>query len=477
MSFMDSTPLGRIVTRSSTDQRALELDLPNACATAAFNLVGLIFTAAVTCAVSPLILIFLIPIVFTFFRLHRYFVTTSMELSRLNAIAEAPMYLHVGESASGVSTIRAWGDQPRFIHIMSKRLEHYQRCFFHYSAALFWCAIRLLSLVGAISFCVALLIVLLPEGTISPGLAGLSLTYALGLSSVLAGFVVNASTVENKMVSVERVNQYSQLPSEAPMLIPDKTPPKEWPNEGEIELKNLQLRYRPSAPLVLKGISCAIKPREKVGVVGRTGSGKSTLIQALFRVVEPCKGSIFIDGIDVSTIGLTDLRSRLSVIPQEPTIFEGTVRTNLDPFAEHRDHEIWESLERCMIAKSVREKSEKLNSFVSSQGENWSVGERQLLCLARALLKKAHILVLDEASASLDISTDAIIQKAIRLQFAHGTIINVAHRIPTVIDSDRVLVLDAGHLRENDSPKNLLANENSLFSKLVQEYTSRSGSQ
>ncbi|CAM6110822.1 unnamed protein product [Calypogeia fissa] len=232
MSFIDSTPLGRILTRSSTDQSALELDLPNACATAAFNLVGLIFTAAVTCAVTPLMLIFLFPIVLIFFRLQRYFVTTTRELSRLNAIAEAPMYVHVGESASGVSTIRAWGDQPRFIHIMSKRFEHYQRCFFHYVAATRWFAIRLLTLVAAISFCVALLIVLLPEDTISPALAGLSLTYALGLNSVLGGFVVNASTVENKMVSVERVNQYSQLPSEAPMLIPEKTPPKEWPNEG-----------------------------------------------------------------------------------------------------------------------------------------------------------------------------------------------------------------------------------------------------
>ncbi|CAM6100457.1 unnamed protein product [Calypogeia fissa] len=477
MSFMDSTPLGRILSRSSTDQTALELDLPNACANAAFNMVAALCTTAVICYVTPMMLIFILPIAYFFILIQRYFVTISRDLSRLNAIAEAPMYLHMSESVAGVSTIRAWEDQPRFVHIMSKRFDHYQRCFFHLTATTSWFAMRHLSLVGIIAFGVGLTLVLLPEGTISPGMAGLSLTYAFGFSNVLSLFTVNATNVENKMVSVERIDQYSHLPSEAPLVIPDKSPPKDWPDEGKIELKNLQLRYRPTSPLVLKGISCTIQPQEKVGVVGRTGSGKSTLIQALFRLVEPCEGSIIIDGVDIGTIGLTDLRARLSVIPQEPTIFEGTVRTNLDPFDQHTDHEVWESLESCMIADAVKEKPEKLNSLVTSQGENWSVGERQLLCLARAVLKKARILVLDEASASLDITTDAIIQKAIRRQFAHCTVINVAHRIPTVIDSDRVLVFDAGHLKENDSPQNLLSNENSLFSKLVQEYTSRSGSQ
>jgi ATP-binding cassette subfamily C (CFTR/MRP) protein 2 len=225
---------------------------------------------------------------------------------------------------------------------------------------------------------------------------------------------------------------------------------------------------------VLKGITFFIRGGEKVGVVGRTGSGKSTLIQALFRLVEADRGSILIDGIDISKLGLHELRSRLSIIPQEPTLFDGTVRSNIDPLGEHTDSEIWESLEGCQLAEVVHETEKKLDSPVEENGENWSVGQRQLFCLGRALLKKSRILVLDEATASVDAQTDAVIQRTIHKEFANCTVISVAHRIPTVMDSNKVLVLDAGLVKEFDSPTRLLEKQSSLFAALVREYTARS---
>ncbi|KAL2623573.1 hypothetical protein R1flu_003778 [Riccia fluitans] len=260
--------------------------------------------------------------------------------------------------------------------------------------------------------------------------------YKLSLGDKLVGLLVSS------------IRQYSNLPTEAPLVIEDHRPSAEWLNEGRFQLENLQFRYRASGSLVLKGVSCLIEAREKVGVVGRTGSGKSTLVQALFRLVEPAGRRLLIDGLAITTIGLSDLRSRISVIPQEPAIFEGTIRGNLDHFERHTDVEIWETLEKCLLADLVRSKSEKLSASVSQGGDNWSVGERQLLCLGRALLTRARILVLNEATAFVDITTD-----------------------------ERVLVLDAGHLNENASPEELLSNSNSLFFKLVHEYTDRTGIQ
>ncbi|EAY72731.1 hypothetical protein OsI_00596 [Oryza sativa Indica Group] len=212
----------------------------------------------------------------------------------------------------------------------------------------------------------------------------------------------------------------------------------------------------------------------KTGIVGRTGSGKSTLIQALFRIIDPTVGQILVDSIDICTIGLHDLRSRLSIIPQEPTMFEGTVRTNLDPIGEYTDSQIWEALDRCQLGDEVRRKELRLDSLVIENGENWSVGQRQLVCLGRVILKRSKILVLDEATASVDTATDNLIQKTLRQQFSDATVITIAHRITSVLDSDMVLLLDNGVAVERDTPTRLLEDKSSLFSKLVAEYTMRS---
>lgn len=227
-------------------------------------------------------------------------------------------------------------------------------------------------------------------------------------------------------------------------------------------------------PLVLRGLTCTFLGGMKTGIVGRTGSGKSTLIQTIFRIVEPSVGQIMIDGVDISSIGLHDLRSRLSIIPQDPTMFEGTVRSNLDPLEEYTDEQIWEALDKCQLGDEVRNKEGKLDSTVNENGENWSMGERQLICLGRVLLKKSKILVLDEATASVDTTTENLIQQTLRQHFTKSTIITIAHRITSVLESDMVLLLDHGLIEEYDSPTRLLEDTSSSFSKLVAEYTVRS---
>lgn len=273
------------------------------------------------------------------------------------------------------------------------------------------------------------------------------------------------------MISVERIKQFMHIPEEPPAIIEDNRPPSSWPSKGRIELQELKIRYRSNAPLVLKGITCTFQEGTRVGIVGRTGSGKTTLISALFRLVEPASGKILIDGLDICSMGLKDLRMKLSIIPQEPTLFRGSIRTNLDPLGLYSDDEIWKALEKCQLKTTISALPNKLDSSVSDEGENWSVGQRQLFCLGRVLLKRNRILVLDEATASIDSATDAILQRIIREEFSNCTVITVAHRVPTVIDSDMVMVLSYGKLLEYDEPSNLMAT-NSSFSKLVAEYWS-----
>uniref|UniRef100_M4F6H2 ABC-type xenobiotic transporter n=1 Tax=Brassica campestris TaxID=3711 RepID=M4F6H2_BRACM len=306
------------------------------------------------------------------------------------------------------------------------------------------------------------------------GMAGLAVTYGLNLNARLSRWILSFCKLENKIISIERIYQYSQIPSEAPTFIEDAHPPPSWPENGAIEINNLKVRYGENLPTVLHGVNCVFPGGKKIGIVGRTGSGKSTLIQALFRLIEPYAGQIIIDGIDISSIGLHDLRGRLSIIPQDPTLFEGTIRGNLDPLEEHTDQEVWQALDKSQLGDIVRAKDQKLDTPVLENGDNWSVGQRQLVSLGRALLKQARILVLDEATASVDSATDNLIQKILRTEFGDCTVCTIAHRIPTVIDSDLVLVLSDGLVAEFDTPTRLLEDKSSMFLRLVTEYSSRS---
>ncbi|WCJ38679.1 ABC transporter C family member 3 [Euphorbia peplus] len=474
ISFFDSTPSSRILSRSSTDQSTVDTDIPYRLAGLAFALIQLLSIIMLMSQVAwPVFLLFFFVIGISIWY-QAYYITTARELARMVGTRKAPILHHFSESIAGAATIHCFNQEDRFLTRTLKLIDDYSRVVFHNTGTMEWLCVRINFLFNFVFFLVLTILVSLPRSVIDPSLAGLAATYGLNLNVLQAWVIWNLCNVENKMISVERILQFTEIPSEAPLVIENVRPNLEWPSDGKIELVNLCVQYRPSLPMVLKSITCTFPGGKKIGVVGRTGSGKSTLIQALFRVVEPSSGQILIDGLDISQIGLHDLRSRLGIIPQDPTLFQRTVRINLDPLQQHSDDEIWEVLEKCRLADIVKQDRRLLEAPVAEDGENWSVGQRQLVCLARVLLKKRRILVLDEATASIDTVTDNIIQATIREETSECTVITVAHRIPTVIDNDMVLVLDEGKVIEFDSPGKLLKDNSSAFSKLVAEFLRRS---
>ncbi|KAL5989255.1 Multidrug resistance-associated protein 7 [Asimina triloba] len=412
----------------------------------------------------------------------RYYFSSAKELMRINGTTKSLVASHLAESISGAMTIRAFDEEDRFFAKNVELIDRNASPFFHNFAANEWLIQRLETMSAIVLSSSALAMCLLPPGTFSPGFIGMALSYGLSLNMSLVFSIQNQCTIANYIISVERLNQYMYVESEAPEIIEGNRPSRDWPVVGKVELQDLkidikksnakQIRYRPDTPLVLRGISCTFEGGHDIGIVGRTGSGKTTLISALFRLVEPAGGRIVIDGLDIATIGLLDLRSRLGIIPQDPTLFHGTVRCNLDPLGEHTDQKIWEVLGKCQLRDAIQEKQEGLDALVVEDGSNWSMGQRQLFCLGRALLRRSRILVLDEATASIDNATDAILQKTIREEFATCTVITVAHRIPTVMDCKMVLAISDGKLIEYDEPTKLMKREGSLFRELVKEYWS-----
>ncbi|CAL8993905.1 unnamed protein product [Prunus brigantina] len=474
ISFFDSTPSSRILSRCSTDQSTVDTDIPYRLAGLVFALIQLISIIILMSQVAWQVFILCLGVLALSMWYQAYYITTARELARMVGIRKAPILHHFSESIAGAGTVRCFNQEDRFMMKTMDLIDDYSRIVFHNYGTMEWLSVRTNFLFNLVYFIVLIILVSLPRSAIDPSLAGLAATYGLNLNVLQAWVIWNTCNVENKMISVERILQFTQIPIEAPLVIEDSRPVPEWPVAGKIEIENLCVQYNPALPTVLKGITCTFPGGKKIGVVGRTGSGKSTLIQALFRIVEPSGGQILIDGVDISKIGLQDLRSRLSIIPQDPTLFQGTMRTNLDPLQQHSDQELWEVLNQCRLAEIIRQDQRLLDTPVASDGENWSVGQRQLVCLARVLLKKRKILVLDEATASIDTATDTLIQQTIRKETSGCTVITVAHRIPTVIDNDLVLVLDEGRVLEYDSPARLLEDSSSAFSKLVAEFLRRS---
>nr|QEY08336.1 ATP-binding cassette sub-family C member 3b [Crocus sativus] len=477
MSFFDSTPSGRILNRASTDQSEIDTNFASQIGSVAFSIIQLLGIIAVMSQVAWQVFIIFIPVIAICIWYQQYYIDTARELARLIGVCKAPIIQHFAESLSGSMTIRSFNQETRFVSTNFRLSDEYSRPKFHSAAAMEWLCFRL-DMLSSITFAFSLIFLIsIPKGLIDPGLAGLAVTYGLNLNMLQAWVIWNLCNLENKVISVERILQYTSIPGEPPLTVEENKPDSSWPSSGEVVLRDLRVRYGPHMPFVLKGLTCTFHGGTKNGIVGRTGSGKSTLIQTLFRIVDPTVGQIFIDGFDISTIGLHDLRFRLSIIPQDPTMFEGTVRSNLDPLDEYTDEQIWEALDCCQLGDEVRKKDLKLDSPVTENGENWSMGQRQLVCLGRVILKKSKILVLDEATASVDTATDSLIQKTLRQQFSDSTVIIIAHRITSVLDSDMVLLLDNGLIVEHDKPNRLLENKSSLFAKLVSEYTMRSSSQ
>uniref|UniRef100_A0A3B4B8H9 Uncharacterized protein n=1 Tax=Periophthalmus magnuspinnatus TaxID=409849 RepID=A0A3B4B8H9_9GOBI len=325
-----------------------------------------------------------------------------------------------------------------------------------------WVAIRL-EFVGNLVVFFAALFAVISRNSLDSGMVGLSISYALNVTQTLNWLVRMTSELETNIVAVERVSEYAEIENEA-QWITDTRPPEKWPEEGKLQFDNFKVRYRPELDLVLHGVTCFIDSKEKIGIVGRTGAGKSSLTNCLFRIIEAAEGRILIDGVDISSIGLHDLRSRLTIIPQDPVLFSGSLRMNLDPFNKFSDEEIWKVLELSHLKSFVFGLEEGLQYEVAEGGENLSVGQRQLLCLARALLRKSRILILDEATAAVDLETDDLIQTTIRKEFSHCTVLTIAHRLHTIMDSSRVMVLDAGKIVEFDSPSNLLDKHSHFYS-------------
>jgi len=464
MSFFDTTPVGRILNRFSKDQYAIDQNLPRTLTMFIVILFASCSILLVIGFVTPFFLTAVIPLTYIYVIVQKFYIRSSREVKRLDSVSKSPIFSHFDETLNGVSTIRAFNRSEEFIKDNENRLDTNQRAFFISTTANRWLGIRL-ELLGAIVVGLASLFCVIERENIDAGSAGLSLTYALQTTALLNWLVRMYTETEAQMVAVERLEEYSNIPTEAPPIIPNRRPPKEWPTEGEIVFNDLKLRYRPGLELVLKGISCTIKPKEKIGVVGRTGAGKSTLMLALFRLIEPADGSITIDGIDICTIGLADLRSKISIIPQDPTLFTGTFRSNLDPFNEFQNHQITTVLDSVHLRQLV-ENNGGLDADVAEGGGNISVGQRQLMCLGRALLRRSKIIVMDEATASVDFETDSLIQETIRSEFAECTVLIIAHRIHTIESCDRVMVLDAGRIAEFDDP-NVLKEQDSLFRAMV----------
>ncbi|TKV96761.1 hypothetical protein SEVIR_9G450700v4 [Setaria viridis] len=474
MSFFDSTPSGRILNRASTDQSEVDTNIADQMGSVAFSIIQLVGIVVVMSQVAWQVFVLFIPVFAACVWYQRYYIDTARELQRLVGVCKAPIIQHFAESITGLTTIRSFGKENQFVATNSHLIDAYSQPRFYNMGARYWLCFRLDAL-SALIFAFSLIFLInLPTGLINPGIAGLAITYGLNLNMLQARVVWGMCNLENKIISVERILQYISIPAEPPLYMSGDKLTHNWPSDGEIQLYNLHVKYAPQLPFVLKGLTVTFPGGMKTGIVGRTGSGKSTLIQAIFRIVDPTIGQIIIDGVDICTIGLHDLRSRLSIIPQEPTMFEGTVRSNLDPLGEYTDNQIWEALDCCQLGDEVRKKELKLDSPVIENGENWSVGQRQLVCLGRVILKRSKILVLDEATASVDTATDNLIQKTLRQQFLETTVITIAHRITSVLDSDMVLLLNNGVAIEHDTPTKLLEDKSSLFSKLVSEYTMRS---
>ena len=466
LSFFVRTPTGRVLNRFSGDCATVDERLHDDACDFLRQATAVGATAVVIAAATPSLLLALPFLGLAFGRVQRRYGASARELQRLESVARSPIFSAVSEALSGVTTIRAFRQVDRFQDAHAEAVNTNLAAYFACQSTNRWLTVR----TEALAACVVGLAAggaLVTRGRVDPGAAGLSISYALSACSSLSWLVRALSMVETEVVSVERMKEFSELTPEPPLVIHDARPPPGWPHAGAIVMNAVTMRYRPDLPLVLTGLTCSIRGGEKIGIVGRTGAGKSSILLALLRLADPeCMGgTVLIDGVDTSRIGVGDLRTKIAVVPQEGTLFAGTLRFNLDPLGSCTDAQLAGALKMVGLFTAMQ----ALDSDVSEEGGNWSAGQRQLLCLARAALRDARVVLADEATSSCDAETDAMMQAAMRTAFAAATVMVVAHRLGTIADSDRILVMAAGTVAEFDAPATLAAQPSGMYRALLDE--------
>ncbi|THH21147.1 hypothetical protein EW146_g360 [Bondarzewia mesenterica] len=470
--FHDTTSRGRLLNRFGKDFEGIDSSLSDNFGRSIINGLSALTTLLAISAVGGLPFFFAALVLgLLYYNAAKVYGQTSRDMRRLDSVTRSPLYSIYGETIAGVTILRAFGASSKFLRDMLRCVDTNTNPYYWMWGVNRWLSIRFNLLSSIIVGVTGVITVVTPR--IDAALAGFALAFATTITNDILFLVRRFVSLEQSMVALERVKEFSEIQREAPEFI-EPRPPASWPSKGEIRCEDLVIRYAPDLPDVLHNLNFSINPGEKVGILGRTGSGKSTLALSFFRFVEATEGCIRVDGLDISKMGLTDLRSRLTIIPQDPTILSGTLRSTLDVFDEYEDAEIYEALRRVHLIPSEDDPGEtegninanvfrNLDFSVSEGGENFSTGEKQLLCMARAILKRSKVLVMDEATASVDYATDELISKTIRHEFAESTILTIAHRLRTVIDYNRVMLLEEGRIVEFDSPGNLLSDSSSKF--------------
>lgn len=467
MIFFDTTPMGRILNLFSKDINVIDTIMPNTFRSWLSCVFSVISTVLLICYAFPSFLIMIFVLGVVYYMIQKVFIVTTRQLKRLESTTRSPMWSNFGETLSGMSSIRAYDCVDRFVQYSDTLVDTNNSCAYPNVIANRWLSIRLEFFGNLVTSAVAIFSVYYKD-LVGAEIAGLTIAYSLNITQTLSWMVRMTSDLETNIVSIERVLEYMKNKREDEW-IKGLRPNRDWPSQGSIDIKSYSTRYREGTNLVLRDINIQIRPGEKIGIVGRTGSGKSSLSLSLFRILEASSGEILIDGQNISNFGLHDLRSRLTIIPQDPVLFSGTLRFNLDPLKLYSDYEIWKALDLAHLKTHIYQLKGGLDYIVSEYGENFSLGQRQLICLTRAILRKSKILVLDEATASVDLETDSVVQKTIRDVFYDCTIITIAHRIHTILDSDRILLLDYGSVAELDSPEKLTNDPQSMFSALLRD--------
>uniref|UniRef100_H3HD38 Uncharacterized protein n=1 Tax=Phytophthora ramorum TaxID=164328 RepID=H3HD38_PHYRM len=474
MRFFDANPIGRILTRYGSDVSVVDANIPPLFS----RMSSTIFSVGCSAATAAIVIrwkgFLLLPVAYLYYRIGSFYIRPARELQRLSKTTQAPVLNHLSEAVDGGAVIRAYGQGHvnRFQVTNSARLDDNNKIWYGQLCVSQWFSLHI-QLVGSLLVLVVTASLVLLRHQLDAAVIGLAFSYALKVSQNLERLVQALSQVEPMMVSPERLQEYADIIQEAPSRLPcdplKKMHPEAWPSVGAVEFDHVSFRYKDQGQLVLRDLSFSVQGGEKLGIVGRTGAGKSSLTMALFRINELGSGSILIDGVDISTIGLMTLRENLSIIPQNPVLFKGTLRNYLDPFSEFSDDELWNCLRQVGLGPRIEAEDGRLDGLVEENGENFSVGERQMLCMVCSLLRKSRIVIFDEATAAVDHATDQALQRVIREVFKESTVLTIAHRLDTILDSDRILVMDGGSVKELASPAALVEKGSGHFFDLMAE--------